>query len=43
MKELIKTITTLNNAAEGNMNEFMKKHDAVLHDIQNLENKNKER
>lgn len=43
MKELIKTITTLNNAAEGNISEFMKKHDAVLHDIQNLENKNKER
>lgn len=49
MKKLIDTITTLNNAAKGKMQDYMNKNDALLHDaqtqamekkIKNIENKN---
>lgn len=38
MQELSKTLSALNNAAEGNMSKYMKHNDKVLHDIMDNDN-----
>lgn len=38
MQELSKTLSVLNNAAEGNMSKYMKHNDKVLHDIMDNDN-----
>lgn len=38
MSELTKTLSVLNNAAEGNMSKYMKHNDKVLHDIMDNDN-----